>query len=264
MRFHFFAKTWPALLLFLFATSSWATAYNVTVGGSSGGEYGGGAVLMFSPSTLNIQVGDTVTFTNAGGTHNVDADGGAFRCARGCDGAGGDGSPSDDSWASTVTFNEAGAFPYHCEVHGSMGMTGVINVAGGGTPTNVPITAGFTGAWFDPNQSGHGILIEVLSDTQILAWWFTFNPDGTQQAWFGNVGAINGTTATIDALQTQGGRWIPNFDPGNITQPSWGTLTFTFTDCSHGRVDFSSTMPGYASGHMDITRLTQPAGTSCP
>ena len=62
----------------------------------------------------------------------------------------------------------------------------------------------------------------------------------------------------------EGGRWIPNFDPGNVTQPSWGTLTFHFTDCSHGEVDFVSTMPGYGSGHMDLTRLTQPAGVTCP
>jgi hypothetical protein len=131
-------------------------------------------------------------------------------------------------------------------------------------PANVPITAGFTGAWYDPNQSGHGIFIEVLPGSQMLAWWFTFNPDGTQQAWFGNVGAIDGDTATIDALQAQGGRWIPNFDPANVTQPAWGRLVFTFTDCNHGRVDFTSTAPGYGSGHMDLTRITEPEGLSCP
>lgn len=263
MRFRF-ARSWPALVLLVLAAPAWAANYNVTVGGSTGGEYGGSAVLMFSPSSVTINVGDTVTFTNAGGTHNVAADDGSFRCAEGCDATGGNGDPNNDNWTSTVTFNQAGTFGYHCEVHGTMGMTGTIVVQGDGAPTNVPITAGFTGAWFDPNQSGHGILIEILSDTSFLAWWFTFNPDGTQQSWFGNVGAINGTTGTIDALQTQGGQWIPNFDPGNVTQPSWGTLTFTFTDCNHGRVDFASTQPGYGSGHMDLTRLTQPAGVTCP
>ncbi|HVV98662.1 MAG TPA: hypothetical protein VHC92_16075, partial [Rhodanobacteraceae bacterium] len=100
---------------------------------------------------------------------------------------------------------------------------------------------------------------------QILAWWFTFTPDG-QQAWFGNVGAIDPATntATVDALQTQGGRWIPNFDPSTVTQPLWGRLTFSFTDCNHGRVDFDSGVAGYGEGHMDLTRLTQPTGLSCP
>jgi len=65
-------------------------------------------------------------------------------------------------------------------------------------------------------------------------------------------------------LQTQGGQWIPNFNPANVTQPSWGTLTFSFTDCNHGRVDFDSTMPGYGTGSMNLTRLTQPAGLTCP
>jgi hypothetical protein len=131
-------------------------------------------------------------------------------------------------------------------------------------PANVPITAGFTGAWYDPAQSGHGIFIEVLPGNQMLAWWFTFNPDGTQQAWFGNVGAIDGDTATIDAIQTAGGRWIPNFDPANVTNPAWGRLVITFTDCNHGRVDFTSSVAGYGQGHMDLVRITQPEGLSCP
>jgi plastocyanin len=259
-------KLWPALLL-LAASSAWAADHRVTVGGSDDYNY---PSLTFSPRNLTINAGDTVTFVNAGGTHNVAADDGSFRCAQGCDGAGGNGNPNAGNWTSTVTFNDAGSFPYHCEVHGAMGMTGSITVqgsTGGGGNTNVPITSGFTGAWYDPQQSGHGIFIEVLPNNQILAWWFTFNPDGTQQAWFGNVGSIDPSSneATVAAVQTQGGRWIPNFDPSNITQPLWGTLTFKFSDCNHGEVDFiSAVSSGYGSGHMDLTRLTQPAGLTCP
>jgi plastocyanin len=258
-------KTWPALLFLLAASSSWAVDHHVTVGGSTGGIYGG-AILAFSPPTVNAQVGDTVTFVNAGGApHNVAADDGSFRCAAGCDGAGGNGTPSAANWTSTITLTQAGTIGYHCEVHGSMGMVGSINVADatGGGGNHVPITSGFTGAWYDPQQSGHGIFIEVLPNNQILAWWFTFNPDGNQQAWFGNVGSINGDTATVAAVQTQGGRWIPNFNPANVTQPVWGTLTFQFTDCNHGEVNFASGVAGYGTGHMDLTRLTLPAGLTC-
>ena len=105
--------------------------------------------------------------------------------------------------------------------------------------------------------------IEVLPEDRLLAWWFTFTPEG-EQAWFGNVGTIDGDCATVDAVRTIGGRWIPNFDPGAVTQPAWGTLTFSFTDCNHGRVDFSSVDSGFGQGHMDLTRLTQPAGLTCP
>jgi plastocyanin len=262
-------KIWPAVLLLLAASHAWAVDHHVTVGGVVNNGYGTNPILMFSPSMVTVNPGDTVTFTNAGGApHNVHADDDSFRCAAGCDGAGGNGTPSADAWTSTITITQAAGttIAYHCDIHGSMGMTGSIVVqdaAGGGTG-NVPITAGFTGAWYDPAQSGHGIFLEVLQNNQLLAWWFTFSPDGTQQSWFGNIGAINGTTATIDAQQTQGGQWIPNFNPANVTRPSWGTLTFSFTDCNHGRVDFSSSVVGYGEGHMDLTRLTQPAGLACP
>jgi len=261
-----FWKFWPALLLLLVLGSpAWAVEHTVVVGGSYGSGYGTYPILMFTPAALTINVGDTVRFTNAGGPHNVHADDESFRCAAGCDGQGGNGNPVDGAWSSVVAFNQAGIVHYHCDNHGSVGMTGVITVQGAQGGGNVPITSGFTGAWFDPNQSGHGIFIEVIPNNQMLAWWFTFTPGG-QQTWFGNVGTINGNTAVVNALTTNGGAWIPNFDPTAITQPSWGTLTFTFTDCNHGRVDFDANGPagaGYGTGHMDLTRLTQPAGVVC-
>ena len=256
-------KIWPALLFMLAATSAWAENHQVNVGGVTGSGAYQYPVLMFNPPVVNAHVGDTITFVNLGyAPHNVDADDGSFRCANGCDGAGGDGTPSEAGWTSVVTLTQAGTINYHCDVHGAMGMTGTINVAAVGG--NVPITPAFTGAWYDPTQSGHGILIEIGANKQFLAWLFTFTPDG-QQAWFGNVGGIDaaGTTATIAPLQTQGGHW-PTIVPGDITQPSWGTLTFTFTDCDHGRVDFDSTIAGYGSGHMDLTRLTHIDGLTCP
>ena len=226
----------------------------------------GGASVRFDPPDITINVGDTVTWISTSAqAHNVHANDNSFRCAAGCDGNGGDGSPRIGPWSATVAFPRAGIYGYRCDPHANYGMLGVVRVVeggGGGGTQHVPITAGFTGAWYDPEQAGHGIFIEVLPGNQMLAWWFTFNPDGTQQAWFGNVGAIDGDTATIDALQAQGGRWIPNFDPANVTQVPWGRLTFQFTDCNHGEVTFST--PGaYGNGHMDLVRLTQPAGLEC-
>jgi hypothetical protein len=128
----------------------------------------------------------------------------------------------------------------------------------------IAIGSGFTGAWYDPAQSGHGLIIEVLTDNRFYASWFAFNPQGTEQSWFTGVGTYSGNTATIPSvLMPTGGRWIPNFDPSQIVPNPWGTLTFTFSDCNHGRVDFNS-IAGYGRGSMNLTRLTQPAGLSCP
>ncbi len=126
------------------------------------------------------------------------------------------------------------------------------------------IGPGFTGSWFDPAQSGHGLMLEVLPDNRLLALWFSFNPQGSQQSWFGGVGTYSGNTATItDVALPTGGRWIPNFDQNAIVLNPWGTLTLTFTDCNHGKVDFNS-VRGYGSGSMNLTRLTLPAGLTCP
>ena len=126
------------------------------------------------------------------------------------------------------------------------------------------ITPAFTGSWFDPAQSGQGLFIAILPDSQFLAAWFTFNPAGTEQAWFVGVGKRFGSVAVVsDVVQPTGGRWIPRFSPDRVVNNPWGSLMFTFTDCNHGKVDFNSTA-GYGTGSMNLTRLTQPAGLTCP
>jgi plastocyanin len=101
-----------------------AANVNVTVGPNG--------TLTFSPSTVTINAGDTVTFKNAGGFHNVSSNTGLFRCAAGCDGAGGNGNVSSALWTAVVTFNNAGTFGYFCEQHGSpgVGMAGSVVVNG--------------------------------------------------------------------------------------------------------------------------------------
>lgn len=87
----------------------------------------------FTPSNLTIIQGDTVTFINGGGTHNAVATSGptTFRCANGCDGAGGNGNLASNAWSATVTFPTPGQVIFFCEAHGNAqggGMAGVINI----------------------------------------------------------------------------------------------------------------------------------------
>ena len=112
-------------LLLAVPTAAWSVDHPVTANTN----------LTFSPTTVNATVGDTVTFTNVGsppGFHNVRSDGPTmtFRCANGCDGAGGNGAPSSTNWTSTITLSTAGTIQFYCEVHGApgQGMSGTINV----------------------------------------------------------------------------------------------------------------------------------------
>jgi plastocyanin len=196
-------------LLLLGSTSALAANYYIGIGDDCDVR---GAC--FYPTQLMIGGGDTVRSIYAGlvdsGPHNVVADDGSFRCARGCDGEGGDGTPADYTaqWSFTRTFTTSGIVNYHDEVSHA---TGAITV--GDVP---PFAIGpeVTGAWFDPAQIGHGLFIEVLPGNRFYAAWFAFNPAGTQQAWFTGVGTYSDNTASITVVeQPSGGRWIPNFDP---------------------------------------------------
>ena len=127
------------------------------------------------------------------------------------------------------------------------------------------IGPGMTGNWYDPHQSGHGFSIEILPDNQMLAEWFVFAPNGGQ-TWIVGMGPITGDTATLQGYQVvgPGARFPPNFDPTQRQNQPWGTLVFRFADCNNGQVSWQPTAAGYSSGSMAVTRLTMPAGLTCP
>ncbi len=90
----------------------------------------------FSPSTLTIRQGDTVTWRNLGvSAHNVNAPG-QFRCANGCDGEGGNGNASASAWQFTRTFNDVETISYRCDPHFAIGMTGTLIVEAGASANN--------------------------------------------------------------------------------------------------------------------------------
>ncbi|MFO1303135.1 MAG: plastocyanin/azurin family copper-binding protein [Burkholderiales bacterium] len=122
-----------------------AANHTVVVGGPDG--HAG-----FAPKTLVIKGGDSVTWQWAGAAdmaHNVVADG-RFRCAHGCDGEGGDGTPSATAWSVTRTFTASGIVNYYCEIHLEVGMTGVIVVqdaAGNPPPPTVRAVEYYYADW---------------------------------------------------------------------------------------------------------------------
>jgi len=123
------------MVVLVFGCTGVAQAANVTVGPSGS--------MTFAPTSVTINAGDSVTFTYAGGAlpHNVTSDTGLFRCAHGCDSAGGDGNTSSSAWTSTVTFNTPGTFGYYCENHGA---PGGIGMAGKVIVNSVALTPDFS------------------------------------------------------------------------------------------------------------------------
>jgi len=73
----------------------------------------------FSPQTVTVDQGDSVTWANGGGFHNVHFDDNSF-----------DEPPnvSLPPWTVSRTFTAPGSFTYYCEAHSFVGMTGTVNV----------------------------------------------------------------------------------------------------------------------------------------
>lgn len=136
----------------------------------------------FSPSQLTIQQGDTVSWINEGSLpHNVRADDGSFRCAQGCDGKGGNGSPSSSGWSFSLTFDDPGMIRYYCEVHGApggIGMAGSITVEPSDTGGEEP---GEAVAVFVPIAGS----VMGNNNTFFRTFLRVFNPSATETALIG-------------------------------------------------------------------------------
>jgi plastocyanin len=78
----------------------------------------------FSPSSVTINVDDTVTWKNQSGFHNVEFDDGSYTQPS---------EPSFSMWTVSRKFSSAGTFKYHCGFHGTS-MAGTVVVQGAQQP----------------------------------------------------------------------------------------------------------------------------------
>ena len=97
-------------LLLLLGTTPAAQAADVTATPSN----------QFSPTTVTVTQGETVTWRNTGGFHNVHFDDESFLQPANVD-------PS--AWAVSRSFDEPGSYTYYCDAHQAAGMAGTVNVA---------------------------------------------------------------------------------------------------------------------------------------
>jgi hypothetical protein len=127
------------------------------------------------------------------------------------------------------------------------------------------LTQCHSGSWFNPNQSGHGLQIEVLgagSTRQMVAVWYTFLEG--KPRWLIAQGPITGERATLSAVTTYGGAFPPSFNPANVVTQPWGTLEVRAINGDHLQLDWNSVLPGFGSGSLDLSRLTGVDGHACP
>ena len=110
-------------------------------------------------------------------------------------------------------------------------------------PTSEPfqINGGHSGAWFNPDTSGQGQLIDVVPETQFMfISWFTYTDDASdnpnEQQWYTAQGNYSGNTAELDLFETLGGKFD---DPQAVSNTRIGEVTLSIHRLRSGPHDLS-------------------------
>ncbi|MEM7706437.1 MAG: prolyl oligopeptidase family serine peptidase [Pseudomonadota bacterium] len=118
------------------------------------------------------------------------------------------------------------------------------------------IDGGLTGAWFDPDNPGQGLLVEPIpSNTSLFAAWFTFDVSasgdgGDEQRWLTLQGDYVGAEADLDILSTSSGRFL-RADPAETRVV--GSAKLRFFGCTEARLSYQ--FDDGLGGEIALTRL---------
>ena len=144
-----------------------ATNHNVTTVGNT-----------FSPANITINQGDTVTWTNGGGSHNVNATLATY--PNNPEGFGN--SVSSSSWTLQHVFSIPGTYDYQCDPHTGMGMVGTVVVNTVSTPSDLTFTAIMDLTTPSAGNTGKALLLtanQSISDLSIYGVGSATNGTGS-------------------------------------------------------------------------------------
>lgn len=120
---------------------------------------------------------------------------------------------------------------------------------------------GISGTWYNPEQSGHGLSIEILDDERALAFWYVYDPQGNPVHLYLD-GRIDGRRIEATAYAPRGMRF-GSFRRADLELPAWGEVSLDFSSCDRGLLQWDSDLPAYGSGSSEIRRLSRISGLDC-
>lgn len=133
-------------------------------------------------------------------------------------------------------------------------------------PPAIPfrIDTTLSGAWFNPETTGQGLLIDVVPHDQFMFLaWFTFtdgaSPYPGEQHWFTAQGNYFGTSAKLILYETTGGEFN---GPQETSTTPVGTVTLSFDDCEQGQMVYHIDSDG-RSGMIPLQRAIPGSGDDC-
>ncbi len=123
------------------------------------------------------------------------------------------------------------------------------------------INAGLSGSWFNLDQAGHGLNVEVLDETRTVVYWYTYHTDGTPMFLYMD-GTNDGNSITGRTYYSTGMKF-GEFNTEDWELTVWGTTTVTFHDCDNATIEYSGDDPAYGSGTIPMIRLTSVSDLPC-
>jgi hypothetical protein len=131
----------------------------------------------------------------------------------------------------------------------------------GCTAVQAKLPGGISGTWYNPDQNGHGLSVNLVDDGLAIVIWHTFDPDGNPLTLYIQ-GPVHGRTITGVAYAPRGMQF-GSFDPAALQLPVWGEVVLEFNDCQHASLRWSAGDAAYGSGEIAIERLTFVHGVDC-
>ena len=114
----------------------------------------------------------------------------------------------------------------------------------------------YSGSWYNRDQDGHGLNIEVIDEERAIAYWYTYTFGGSP-TWFllDGVNVDNRVEATVYMFDNM---FWGLFDPVGLNRQEIRSATIEFSDCDNARMAYSK--GNFGEGELPLQRKNYFAG----
>jgi hypothetical protein len=124
---------------------------------------------------------------------------------------------------------------------------------------------GASGAYYNPDRDLEGFFVEVVQQDAgraIVVTWYTY--DLGRQMWLAGSAPLEDGAESVEVpMEVFAGADFGNaFATDEVQRQDWGTVVFSFPDCSSATVNYSSDLD-FGQGSVSLVRLTSVVGATC-
>lgn len=123
------------------------------------------------------------------------------------------------------------------------------------------LPAGISGPWYNPDQSGHGISVDLVAADRAVVFWYAYDNQGDPMTLYIE-GAVNGREISGTAYAPRGMRF-GQFNPADLQLPVWGSVRLNFDSCSAGTLSWDANSPDFVDGSIVMEKLAFLDGVAC-